>query len=198
MDPSAHDSTHDRVRVELARLGADAGSAPEVPEEVTERVGAALRAAGPAHSIARPRLQRGQKVGLAIGVGAVLAGAAVGIGATMRAGHEPAWPAGPTAKQITVARPTVPLADAEIIGLLSRTPDYGSLDDPQRRAACLDAVGHPATRVWGARPVEVDGTPGILLVLPGDSAGDVIALVVTPECKAAHTGLLAETTVTRP
>ncbi|MCV7219688.1 hypothetical protein H7I95_01950, partial [Mycolicibacterium elephantis] len=43
LDPAAA-----RVRDELARLGRDEASAPEVPDSVTARVVAALRAAGAA------------------------------------------------------------------------------------------------------------------------------------------------------
>ena len=40
-------SALDRVRRDLADLGADQGTAPDVPAEVTARVGAALQAAPP-------------------------------------------------------------------------------------------------------------------------------------------------------
>ena len=46
-------SALDRVRRDLADLGADQGTAPDVPAEVTARVGAALQAA-PRASAGRP------------------------------------------------------------------------------------------------------------------------------------------------
>src|SRR6476659_10130552 len=42
-------SALDRVRRDLADLGAEQGTAPDVPAEVTARVGAALQAAPPPH-----------------------------------------------------------------------------------------------------------------------------------------------------
>ena len=37
-----------------------------------------------------------------------------------------------------------------------------------------------------------------MMVLPGDTPEAVVAMVVEPNCNAAHTGLLANTVVTRP
>ncbi len=102
-------SALDRVRRDLADLGADQGTAPDVPAEVTARVGAALQAAPPhrpggqpAHSVRHtPRWQR---VALVSGVGAAVVGAVVGGVMLVR---EPALTRslGPTAKSITVSRP---------------------------------------------------------------------------------------------
>jgi hypothetical protein len=199
MEPGMdHDPTAERVRAELARLGADADSAPAVPAAVAARIGAALRsAAGPAHSVAPPGLGRTQKAGLVAGLGALLAG--VVIGAVM-ATREPArsWSTGPTAKQITRSQPSFPLSEAQITGLLATRPDFGPLDDPLRRASCLAGLGHPAAPVLGARPVEMAGRPAVLMLVPGVDVKDVIALVVEPNCGSAHTGLLADTVVTRP
>jgi hypothetical protein len=188
----------DRVRRDLADLGSDAASAPEVPPAVTARVVAALRAQ-PAHSMRRPPLRRLQIVGLMIGLVAVAAAVVVG-GLMLVRDPTPTRPPGPTAKSITVSPPTrdVPLPDPEVVGLLSRTPDYGPLTDPGRRASCLDGLGYPATKVLGARPVNMSGRPAVLLVLPGDIPNTVVALVVEPNCSSAHTGLLANRVVTRP
>lgn len=192
-DPAALE----RVRRELAELGADEGSAPDVPPAVTARVVAALRAQ-PAHSMRPPRLRRSQVIGLVVGLGAILAG--VIVGASMLA-REPSsrLSTGPTAERITVSRPAIPLSEPQIVELLSRTPDYGPLADPQRRASCLDGLGHSATTpVLGARPVDMYGRPAVLLLVPGNTPEAVIALAVDPNCNAAHTGPLATTVVTRP
>jgi hypothetical protein len=188
----------DRVRRDLADLGSDAASAPEVPPAVTARVVAALRAQ-PAHSMRRPPLRRLQIVGLVIGLVAATAAVVVG-GLMLVRDPAPTRSAGPTAKSITVSPPLrdVPLPDPEIVGLLSRAPDYGPLTDPQRRASCLDGLGYPATNVLGARPVDMSGRPAVLMVLPGDIPKTVVALVVEPNCSSAHTGLLANRVVTRP
>lgn len=194
------DPALERVRRELARLGTDEATAPDVPAAVTARVGAALQAASahPAHSIRRPRLRWLQVIGLVIGLGAVLVGIIVGASMLAR-GPSPPLSAGPTAERITVSRPAIPLSESQIVGLLSRAPDYGPLADPQRRAGCLDALGYaPTTPVLGAQPVDMYGRPGVLMLLPGDTAKAVVALVVEPNCTAAHTGLLADTVVTRP
>lgn len=201
MDHDDLDPASARVRDELARLGRDEASAPEVPAAVTARVGAALRAAGegPAHSVRRPRLGRLQVLALVVGAGAALA--AVVIGVAMLADDPPARPdTGPTARSITVSPPprAMPLPDAELLALLGRPPDYGPLADPQLRATCLAGLGYSAVPPLGARPVDVDGRPGVLMLLPGDAPDTVAALLVPPNCTAAHTGLLASTVLRRP
>jgi hypothetical protein len=108
---------------------------------------------------------------------------------------------GPTAKSITVSRAAtnLPLSNPQIVGLLSHSPDYGALTDPQQRASCLSGLGYSAaTAVLGARPVDMHGRPAVLMVLPADTPGMVLALVVEPDCNSAHSGLLADTLVTRP
>jgi anti-sigma factor RsiW len=190
----------DRVRRDLANLGSDEVSAPDVPAEVAARVGAALRAHHhtPAHSV-RPT-PRWRLVGLAAGVAAAVVGVVVGALMLMR-DPAPTRSAGPTAESITVSRPAtdLPLSGAQLVGLLSQSPDYGPLADPQRRGDCLSGLGYSATTaVLGARQVDMHGRPGVLMLLPADTPGKVLALVVEPDCNAAHTGLLANTLVTRP
>lgn len=166
-------------------------------------VGAASQGAGrrpPAHAVGRPRLRRFQVLGLVVGVAATLA--AVVVGGVMLVRDPAALRSiGPTAESITVSRPqkNIPLSDPQILGLLSHDPDYGPLADPQRRASCLSGLGYSAaTTVLGAQPVDMHGRPGVLLLVPGDTPRAVAALVVEPNCNSAHTGLLADTVVTRP
>jgi hypothetical protein len=189
----------DRVRRDLAELGADEASAPDVPADVTARVIGALRAE-PAHSVGRPPLRRPQVLGLVVGIGAALAG--VIIGASMLARDPaPTLSHGPTAQQVTVSRPesTLPLPEPEIIALLSQTPDFGPLSDARRRGSCLDGLGYAAgTAVLGAQPLDMHGRPAVLMLFPGDTPEVVMAKVVDPSCSAAHTGLLADAVVTRP
>jgi hypothetical protein len=196
-DPAAID----RVRRDLAELGTDAASAPEVPAAVTARVSAALRAASqPAAHAVRLPVPRLQQVGLIIGIAAAVAGI-VGGGLTLARDPAPPWSAGPTAKSITVSRPgpEIPLSDPQLVAVLSRSPDYGPLADAQRRASCLDGLGYSAaTRVLGAQPVDMSGRPAVLMLLPGDTPQRVVALVVEASCSSAHTGLLANTVITRP
>jgi hypothetical protein len=97
----------ERVRRALADLGTDAASAPDVPAGVTARIGAALRAAPPAHAVTRkrPRLGRGQLIAVIVGIGAAAAGVATLL---HNAPPTPTFPAGPTAERITVSVPKVP------------------------------------------------------------------------------------------
>jgi len=204
-DAAAMLAALDRVRRELAELGTDDASPPDVPAEVTARVGAALQAAPlpllprrPAHSVRHT--PRWQVVGLVAGLGAAVIGVAVG-GVMLVRAPAPSLSAGPTAKSITVSRPAseLSLSAPQIAGLLSHSPDYGPLTDPQRRASCLSGLGYPAaTAVLGAGPVEMHGRPAVLILLPADTPRTVRALIVEPDCSAAHTGLLASTVVSRP
>jgi hypothetical protein len=190
----------DEVRRDLADLGTDVASAPDVPAAVTARIGAALRdaRAAPAHSVQHtPRLQM---IALVAGVGAAVVAALVGSLMLVR-DPAPTWSEGPTAKSITASRPAtdLPLSNPQVVGLLSQSPDYGPLAEPERRASCLSGLGYSAaTAVLGAKQVDMRGRPGVLLLLPADTPGKVLVLVVEPNCNAAHTGLLANTLVTRP
>jgi hypothetical protein len=190
----------DQVRRDLAELGADESSAPEVPAEVTARVGAALRDRhhAPAHSVRHT--PRWQLIALVAGVGAAVVGAVVG-GLMLTRDAAPTWSTGPTAKTITASREAtqLPLSNPQIVGLLSQHPDYGPLADPQQRASCLSGLGYSATTaVLGARPVDMDGRPAVLIVLPANTPRMVLALVVESDCNSVHSGLLANTLVTRP
>lgn len=191
----------DAVRRELVRLGSDAGTAPDVPAEVTARVGAALRGAShPAgHTLPRPGLTRAQWTGLLIGIGAVVVAVVVGA-LTLTRDPEPRFPSGPTASRITVAAPQTafPWSDEQLRAALAAPPDLGPLADPQRRASCLAGLGYsPALEVLGGRPLDVSGRPVILMLLPGLSPEQMAAVAVEPSCSAKHTGLLAETVVHR-
>jgi hypothetical protein len=188
----------DQVRRDLADLGTAGSSAPDVPAEVSARIGAALRNQHhtPAHS-ARPT-PRSQLIALVAGVCAVVVGAVVG-GLMLARDPGPTWPTGPTAETITRQADALPLSNPQIVDLLSERPVYGPLTDPEQRASCLSALGYSATTaVLGARPVDMNGRPAVLIVLPADTPRAVLALVVEPDCNAAHSGLLANRLVTRP
>ena len=191
----------DRVRRDLAELGTDESSAPDVPPAVTARVGAALRAASqPAHAVRRP-LPRLQRAGLIVGVGAAVAAIVGGGLMLMRDPVAPTWSAGPTAKSITVSPPgpQFPLSDPQLVALLSRGPDFGPLAALQRRASCLDGLGYSATtQILGAQRVDMSGRPAVLMLLPGETPETVLALVVEPGCSSAHSGLLADRLFSRP
>jgi hypothetical protein len=184
------DPAVDRVRAELARLGHDAASAPDVPASVTARVVSAL------HAERLPRRKTHHStVRLSAAVGVAAAVAAVVVGSVMLARSEMS---GRTSAQHP-AEPTVPLSDTEILALLNRPQDLGALGDSRRRASCLSGLGYSgSTVVLGGQQVEIQGDRAVLLVLPGDSPNTITALAVRPNCSSADTGLLADTQIPRP
>ncbi|OBJ36556.1 hypothetical protein [Mycobacterium colombiense] len=209
-DPHAADvlKALNRVRRDVAAVGADPGAPPDPPPQVTGRISAALRsaepvstdAAEPADHSARPHIRPARTIAAAAGVCAVLAAIGFGTIALLHA-PEPAPDTPGDVQHITVSTPPmeIPLSQNEILGLLGRSPDYGTLNDPARRASCLTGLGYPAsTQVLGARPVEINARPGIVLVIPGDNPHILAVFAVSPNCSAADTGLLANTQVPRP
>lgn len=173
---------------------------------MTDRISTALRSAGPggasgvASHAARPRIRPTRVAAGVAGVGAVLAAIGFGTAALLNE-PEPAPSTPTTAMHITVSTPpmAIPLSAAEIVGLLGRTPDYGPLADPARRASCLGGLGYSSsTPVLGARPIEINARPGVLLVLPADSPAGLAVFAVALNCSAADTGLLASTQIPRP
>jgi anti-sigma factor RsiW len=209
-DPDARQTVDalNRVRREVAALGSDGSSAPEVDPAVVDGVSAALRThrrgsdrPPAAHSVRPGRLPRSARITVAVaGLAAAAVAAWLGTAALITApAPTPSRPT--TIEHITVSRPpvTIPLSDQQILGLLGGQPDFGPLADRQRRATCLAGLGYPAdARVLGARPVEIGGRPAVLLVLPDDTPGEVTALAVAPSCSSVDTGLLADRTVKRP
>jgi hypothetical protein len=206
-DPDARQTMDalNRVRREVAALGSDPSSAPDVDTAAVDRIGAALRAeparAGATHTVGRGRLPRSARLAVtATGLAAVAVAAWLGTRALITA-PTAATSRPTTIEHITVSRPplTIPLSDQQILALLDHQPDFGPLTDPRRRASCLSGLGYPANaQVLGARPVDIAGHPTVLLVLPGDAPGAVKALAVAPTCSAANTGLSADRIVTRP
>jgi hypothetical protein len=192
-----------RVRGDVAALGADPSSAPDVDPMVVARMGAALRAerTGAAHTVGRGRLPRSARLAVAAtGLAAVAVAAWLGTRALITA-PAPTTSRPTTIEHITVSRPplSIPLSDQQILALVDHEPDFGPLTDPRHRASCLSGLGYPTNaRVLGARPIDIAGHPAVLLVLPGDAPGDVKALAVAPTCSAANTGLSADRIVARP
>lgn len=201
----------ERVRRDLADLGTDSASAPDVPADVTARVAAALRPEPPqanrvvgsspttATHAARRSGIRFRAVMAVVGVGATLIAAGVGTGMLLHAPTRTTT-ADPTAERITVSKPLgLPMSDPEILALLSTPPDLGPLADPQRRASCLTGLGYPpSAAVLGARPVAIGAVSGVLVLLPSDAPRAVNAIAVGLNCSSVHTGLLAQRVVIRP
>ena len=201
-DPAAEGqrAALDRVRSDLAELGTDAQSAPEVPPEVTTRISAALRAASVPTHAARGTTTRWRPVVAVVGVAAAVAAACVGTLMLMRPSPTPARNAAPTVSSITVAGPAAdfPLPEPELTGLLSQPPDLGPLADPARRASCLAGLGYSTSDpILGARPFDAAGQPGVVVLLPGNGPGRINVVLVRPSCSSVDTGLLADTTLNR-
>jgi hypothetical protein len=197
-----------RVRRDVAAAGADPASAPDPPKQVTGRISAALHsaepasadAAGPAVHAARPHIRPVRTIAAAVGLCAALSAIGFGTLALLHA-PEPVPDTPGDVDHITVSTPPmeIPLSQNEILGLLDHSPDYGTLSDAARRASCLTGLGYPAsTQILGARPVQINARPGVVLVMPGDSPHILAVLAVSPNCSAADTGLLANTQVPRP
>jgi hypothetical protein len=129
-------SALERVRRDVADLGSDAASAPDIPADITARIGAALRSARAPSS----RLRRAAAV---TGVAAVVAAGAVGTTMLVRSRSGGIFGTSPAASSSEASRPRdgIPLADDEVIALLSRPPDLGALTDPLRRVSCLSGLG---------------------------------------------------------
>jgi hypothetical protein len=206
-----------QVRRDVAALGADPASAleaPDPPPEVVARISAVLRSADPPSGgsggthLARPHLRAASVIAGVAGLCAVIAAIAVGTVALVNSpAPTPSTPA--TAEHITVSAPpmVIPLSQAQILALLGRRPDFGppqgplssALNDPPRLASCLSGLGYPAsTQVLGARPIDINARPGVLLVLPGDTPNNLAVFAVSLSCSAADTGLLADTQIPRP
>jgi hypothetical protein len=209
-DPAAEATLRalNRVRSAVAAVGADPASAPDPPPAVTARISAALRSAsgsstgGAAHS-ARPHTRPARLIAGVAGACAVVAAIGLGTAALVNA-PTPMLSTQITAEHITVSTPpmAIPLSQAQLLGLLDRSPDYGPppgpLNDPARRASCLTGLGYPAsTRVLGAQPIEINARPGVVLVLPGDTPDSVTVFAVALNCSAADTGLLVSIQIPR-
>jgi hypothetical protein len=198
-----------RVRRDVAAVGADPASAPDPPPQVAARISATLRSAEPssggptseaAHSV-RPHIRPARIIAAVAGLCAVLAAIGFGTVALLHAPEAAPSSTPDDIQHITVSTPPmeIPLSQNEILGLLNHSPDYGPLGDPARRASCLTGLGYSAsTQVLGARPVEINARPGIVFVLPGDAPHSLAVYAVALNCSAADTGLLANTQIPRP
>jgi hypothetical protein len=143
----------------------------------------------------------GSRIAAGAGIAAALAAAGLGTAALIAA-PKPTPSVVRTLRPITVASPpavVLPVSGPDIVALLDRTPDFGPLNTARLRASCLSGLGYSAsTQILGARPIEVGGRSGVLLVLPGEQADTVVALAVSPNCSSADTGLMGDTVVPRP
>lgn len=144
-----------------------------------------------------PSQLRGKRLAAAIGIVAALAAIGVGTEALVTSRNEVS--SGPASANLITVTPRVPLTPQQLSALVGKIPNFGALTDAKRRASCLNGLGYPASmQVLGAEPIQINGSAAIVLVMPGDHPTQLIALAVSPNCSTASTGLIADTTVTRP
>ena len=196
----------DRVRRDLADLGTDDASAPDVPAEVTARVGTALQAAPPhrpprepAHSVRHT--PRWQVVGLVAGVGAAV------VGVVRRRADADARPCTdpPGGADGREHHGVAAAVRAPVVGSPDRRPAVTEPRTTARsrtrngvRPACRTGLlgGHAgAGRATGRHARAARGAHAAGRRHAEDAR---CVLVVEPNCNSAHTGLLANTLVTRP
>jgi len=152
----------------------------------------------PAHAARRPGT-RLRTAGVLAGVSAIAVAVAVAV-PSLRGDPAPAAGTVVTARSLTVTVPQnrVPLSEDELTALLRSPAELGPLGAAARLSSCLDGLGYGSgTAVLGARPVEINGRPAVVLLLQADDPAAVAALAVSPQCSAADTGLIAETSVRR-
>ncbi|AKC40975.1 Conserved alanine-rich protein of uncharacterised function [Mycolicibacterium phlei] len=88
-----------------------------------------------------------------------------------------------------------PISGNEIAALVGRTPTFGALEDPALRASCLTGLGFSAsTPVLGAQTLDVDG-PAVLMVLPAERPGELLAVAVRPGCSQSDPQRVAQTRI---
>lgn len=209
--PPPEDPRLDEVRTALVATRSALSSLgslpdPELPPDVATRwldavVGLpAPVAAAPTRGAARPRPRTPPRTRLAAAAAllavAVLSAGLVAGGATPVAGRgEPA----PTTSAIA-AVPPLGLARRDLPGAAAAAlaaPDLGPLANRELLAGCLGAVGIAGMTTLGGRQVLLDGQAGVLLVLATRVAGRLRLVVVTPDCGAGGTALLADVMVGR-
>ncbi|WP_078289739.1 hypothetical protein [Mycobacterium sp. D16R24] len=88
-----------------------------------------------------------------------------------------------------------PISGNEITALVGRTPAFGDLEDASRRASCLTGLGFSAsTPVLGAQTLDIDG-PAVLMVLPAERPGELLAVAVRPGCNQSDPQRVAQTRI---
>ncbi|MBB4853984.1 hypothetical protein HNP40_001364 [Mycobacteroides chelonae] len=97
--------------------------------------------------------------------------------------------------QSALGQPSFPMSGNEITALVGRTPALGDLQDAARRASCLTGLGFPASSpVLGAQTLDVDG-PAVLMVLPAERPGELLAVAVRPGCSQSDPQRVAQTRI---
>ncbi|EIF01202.1 hypothetical protein [Saccharomonospora glauca] len=82
------------------------------------------------------------------------------------------------------------------VGEITNVRDYGPLGDEQRLDACLGANGiDPEVKPVGFRPVTIDGTEAVMVLLTTGELGQFRLVALAPDCGPDNPGLLMDETV---
>jgi len=171
-----------------ARL--DAAIAAEAAQRAPMRVAAPPMPIAPVVDLARARRKRNQRLGWATGILVAAAAVAVAVISIPR-GAAPGTPS---------ATAPLTLHSGQVNGVTLAAAightDYGPFADPARRNACL-AANHvdPSVTPAGVMRVTLDGTPGVLFVLPTGRLAEYRLLVVGDNCDTGNANQLDSVTV---
>lgn len=148
----------------------------------------------PVIDLARARRRRNQRLGWAAGVLVAAAAVAVAVISIPKGGTTPGTN-GTSSAAGPLALHSGQINGTTLAAAIGHT-DYGPLSDPARRRACLAANNvDPSATPAGVLRVTLDGTPGVLFVLPTGQLAQYRLLVVGANCAAADPDHLAETVV---
>ncbi|HET9137841.1 hypothetical protein [Actinophytocola sp.] len=202
----------DSVKVGLGRLGA--APVEPMPAHFAARLDAALaaeaartrpvsrpEAPAPVTDLAQARRRRNRGLGWAAGV-LTAAAAAVAVTVTLfspadETGNPVA--AGPQGQNSSdAAKPPLQVNRTDLsaaIGGVSAERDYGPLKNQSGLEQCLQAnkVDPAKTEVLGVRQVNLEGKPGIMVLLSTGEAGRLRVLIVEPTCDADNPAKLVDT-----
>lgn len=177
-----------------------------VPADVAKRLDALLTdlslsvaPSAPGGTVVDLAAHRRRRAGRTRVLGAVAAGIVglTGVGAaTVLATAQSSTSGTPTAARLELGGAgqlgTTALAALGAVDLGTRLSDTTTL------RGCLRANGVPAsTQLLGSAQVNLRGRPGTLLLLPTQTAGSFVALVVAPGCSATNPALITSARIGR-
>lgn len=171
-----------------ARL--DAAIAAEAAQRAPMRVAPPPMPIAPVVDLARARRRRNQRLGWAAGVLVAAAAVAVAVISIPR-GTTPGTPSAVAPLALRSGQ----VNGATLAAAIGHT-DYGPFADPARRNACLAAndVDRSVTPA-GVMRVTLDGTPGVLFVLPTGQLARYRLLVVGDDCDTGNASRLDDVPV---
>lgn len=172
----------------------------QLPPPTTVAPGIAHSPADPhAPATARHRLPPSRPAGLdadasrpdrrrALGAGVLAAAAAI------VAFLAPAVPTDPAGAPTGPPPLTLSQGDLSDVGWTLRSTRPPAPGEQARLAGCLARLGVKGATVLGSRQVDLDGRPGVLMVLATPTPGRIRTLVATPDCGPDRGATLADRT----